>query len=340
MLEAVLLRAWRRRGPLVQLLRPLSWLYGALAGTRRQLYRIGLRRSEQASVPVVVIGNVVAGGAGKTPVVMAIVRHLQARGIACGVISRGHGRVADHQHPTREVRPGDDASAVGDEPLLIATRTGVPVVVGARRIDAARVLVQRHPGVRIILSDDGLQHLALARDIEICVFDDRGVGNGLLLPAGPLRERWPRRVDLVLRPAGMAWPGFAIQRRLAAEAVRSDGLRVPLSQLRGTGRAPTVAITAIARPHAFFEMLRGAGLAVDLTVTRPDHDPLDRLPELAQLPAEATLVCTEKDAVKLWRHAPQAWAVPLEIEIEAAFWAAFDRQLDAKLSSRDGLQTA
>jgi tetraacyldisaccharide 4'-kinase len=153
------------------------------------------------------------------------------------------------------------------------------------------------------------------------VFDERGTGNGWLLPAGPLREPWPRAVDFELRPA-------MVERSLAPEAIRADGTRVPLESL--TDR-PLSAIAAIAKPDAFFEMLRARGLPLALTIALPDHDDLHALP-----PIEGEVVCTEKDAVKLWRIRPDAWAVPLQVRIDAAFWTAFD----AKLSSLDGSQTA
>jgi tetraacyldisaccharide 4'-kinase len=331
-LAPALQRAWLRRGPLAWGLLPLSALFGALAALRRTAFGLGLLRSELVPVPVVVVGNVVAGGAGKTPVVIELVRHLQARGWHPGVISRGHGRSA---RGCREVRPDADASETGDEPLLIAQATGAPVFVARRRAAAARALLAAHPECRVIVSDDGLQHHALRRDVEICVFDDRGVGNGWLLPAGPLRERWPRHVDLVLRPPGMqAIAGFAVRRRLAARARRQDGSEAALTQL---GARRVTALAGIARPETFFAMLRDAGVQPARTVALPDHDTFAGWPsELAS----DDLVCTEKDAVKLWRLRPDAWAVPLVVEIEGAFWDAFDRLLGAKLSSRDGCQTS
>ncbi len=213
--------AWRGRGPLACLLWPASLLYRAVSGVHRALFRAGVLRVQRLSVPVVVVGNVIAGGAGKTPVVIALVEHLRQRGIAAGVVSRGYGR---RTTGVREVRPEDTAADAGDEPLLVRRRTGAPVFVGERRADAGRALLAAHPEVRVIVSDDGLQHHALARDIELCVFDERGAGNGWLLPAGPLREPWPRQVDFVLHhgdPRGIA--GHAIERGLAAQAVRGAG---------------------------------------------------------------------------------------------------------------------
>ncbi|AEG93288.1 tetraacyldisaccharide 4'-kinase [Ramlibacter tataouinensis] len=332
MAAAALQRAWRGRGPLACLLWPLSLLFGMLAALRRAAYRRGWRRTEDAGIPVIVIGNVLTGGAGKTPVVMAVVEHLRAAGLRPGVISRGYGR---HSRGTREVHADSPPGEVGDEPLLIARRCGVPVFVAERRMAAARALRAAHPATQVLVCDDGLQHLGLARDVEVCVFDERGTGNGWLLPAGPLRERWPRPVDLVLRPAGVPIEGFGLQRRLADEAVRADGTRRPLEALRET---PCIALAGIAKPEAFFAMLRERGLAPVRTVALPDHDDFAGWQPGAH--AGHSLLCTEKDAVKLWRHRPDAWAVPLALAIEPAFWSRLDSLLAPKLSSPHGSQTA
>ncbi|QNK67772.1 tetraacyldisaccharide 4'-kinase [Variovorax sp. PAMC26660] len=322
--------AWLHRGPLACLLWPLSLLYAALFAVRGWLYRLGWLRTARVQVPVIVVGNVIAGGAGKTPVVMAVVRHLQARGLQVGVVSRGYGRRTDD---CREVLDDSDPHDVGDEPALIRHATNAPVFVARQRVEAARALLARHPGTQVIVSDDGLQHLALGRDIEICVFDDRGIGNGWRLPAGPLREAWPRRCDLVLhsgeRPAFAG--GYTATRNLAADALTSDGKHVPLQTLEGQA---VIALAAIARPEAFFEMLRARGLTLAETIALPDHYDFDGW----QRPSNTThaLVCTEKDAVKLWRQAPDALAVPLHFAPSPEFFTA----LDAKLSSLDGYQAA
>ncbi|RZI96001.1 MAG: tetraacyldisaccharide 4'-kinase, partial [Variovorax sp.] len=286
----------------------------------------------QAGVPVIVVGNVVAGGAGKTPVVMAVVRHLQARGLRVGVVSRGYGRATSD---CREVLASSSARDVGDEPALIHRLTGAPVFVAARRVEAARALLARHPGTDVIVADDGLQHLALARDIEICVFDDRGIGNGWLLPAGPLREHWPRRCDLVLHTGDRpVFEGFTARRALADHAVRSDGTPMPLSALAGQ---TVVALAGIAKPESFFAMLHARGIAPVESIALPDHYDFDswRRPSHGAY----SLVCTEKDAVKLWQVAPDALAIPLIFTPEPAFFSALDASL-AKLSSTDGHQAA
>lgn len=337
--QRILLQSWQRRGALAWLLWPFSLFLGLLVRVRQGLYLSGLRRREPLPVPVVVVGNVVAGGAGKTPVVMALVQHLQTQGRHPGVISRGYGR---HTHDCREVRRDSAPAEVGDEPALIQRRTGAPVFVARHRIEAARALLQRHPEVDVLVSDDGLQHLALARDIEICVFDDRGSGNGFLLPAGPLREPWPRPVDLVLHSgARPAFSGYRSQRALAGHALRADGSRVELATLVQGGQ-PLLALAAIAQPQAFFAMLQTMGLSLAQTLALPDHYDFDSWSR--PFDKDYTLICTEKDAVKLWRQHPDALAVPLDFAPEPAFFAAFDRLLqdamDAQLSSPHGHTTS
>lgn len=333
---------WSRRGlPAIALL-PLAVLYATLAAMHRATYRLKWRRVEQLAVPVIVVGNVIAGGAGKTPVVAALARHLRDRGLRPGIISRGHGRSG---RGLVEVSRSSDASEVGDEPLLLARSTGVPVFVGERRAQAGRALLKAHPEVQILICDDGLQHLAMARDIEICVFDERGVGNGWPLPAGPLREPWPRTVDFVLHPEGLspasgnpdanALPqSFALRRRLTGQAVSKDGREVPLTTL--AAQAP-LALAGIAKPQAFFDMLRQSGCTPATTLPLADHHDFRLGPEL---PPGSCLICTEKDAVKLWRIRPDAWAAPLEITIAEDFWPALEARLGARLSSPDGPETA
>ena len=329
---ADLTRHWQRRGPLACLLWPISLLYTVVATSHRALYRGGLCRAERAPVPVIVVGNVVAGGAGKTPLVVALLRHFQARGVPVGVISRGHGR---RTTDCRAVLPDSDPRDVGDEPLLIARSTGAPVFVARRRIDAARALCAANPQAKLLISDDGLQHHALARDVEICVFDDRGIGNGWRLPAGPLREDWPRHCDLVLHSgARPAFGGFRGQRTLADAAVGATGERVPLAHLAGER---VLALAAIAQPQAFFDMLAARGVRPERCVALPDHYDFDSWPRPSGGPWR--LVCTEKDAAKLWRVAPDALAVPLTFTPEPAFFEALDARL-ARLSFADGHQAA
>ena len=181
-LHQLLPRIWQRRGAWAWLLRPLSWVYGALWALRQLAYRRGWLTSGHPGAFVIVVGNVVAGGAGKTPTTVSLVQHLQSMGLRVGVVSRGHGRSA---HDIREVQADSSPAQVGDEPLLIHRHTQATVWVGAARLQTARQLLQTHPDTQVIVCDDGLQHLALQRDLEICLMDDRGTGNGWMLPAGP-----------------------------------------------------------------------------------------------------------------------------------------------------------
>ena len=333
--QNTLTQAWTQRGLLAWLLWPVALVFGWMVATRQALYRLGWFTTQRLPVPLLVVGNVVAGGAGKTPVVMAIVDHLQGRGIRVGVISRGYGRST---RDCLEVTSARSAQEVGDEPALIHRRTGTPVFVATRRIDAASALLAAHPGTQLILSDDGLQHLQLHRDLELGVFDDRGVGNGFLLPAGPLREPWPRALDLVLHTGGHpAFEGFWAQRALDSHAVGAEGTRVALADLTGTPAKPLLALAAIAQPEAFFAMLRAQGLTLAKTLALPDHYDFNSFN--ANKYAGYTLICTEKDAIKLWQHAPEALAVPLLCSPPDAFWAALDAQIDTLLQGSDQPQT-
>ncbi len=315
-------QVWTSRGLFAWLLLPFAGLHAALLGARKLAWHLGWWKAQRLPVPVIVVGNVVAGGAGKTPLTMALVQHLQQRGWQVGVISRGHGRKT---HDTRAVMPDSLPAQVGDEPLLIHQKTGAPVWVASVRAEAGRALLQAHPDVNILVCDDGLQHWGLARDLEICVMDERGVGNGWLLPAGPLREPWPRTVDLLLHTAenGLLG-GFQAQRQLTPFAHDGHGRRLTLSSLIGQ---PVDAVAGLARPEAFFAMLRATGLQLQQTTALPDHfDYAHGSPAATNRP----LLCTEKDAAKLWLHTPQALAVPLLLTPEASFWQALDQRLAEK----------
>lgn len=325
-LSQALPRLWQSRA-LAWPLWPLSQLYAAVTGLRRQLYRTGLLPRTRLPVPVLVVGNVVAGGSGKTPVTMALVQRLQAQGWRVGVLSRGYGRSTTD---CREVLPDSPAHETGDEPALIRRHCGVPVFVARRRVEAGLALLSRYPQTELLLCDDGLQHLALARDLEICVFDDRGVGNGWLLPAGPLREPWPRAADLVLHTGDRpAFEGFRARRTLAPQARRADGQTLALADLLDT---PVLALAGIARPERFFAMLRAAGLRRLHELPLPDHHDFQawRAPE----EAPPVWLCTEKDAVKLWARHPGAWAVPLQVELDAAAWSSLQTRLAALAEPR------
>jgi tetraacyldisaccharide 4'-kinase len=301
--ELALGRAWTGRGPLARSLVPLSWLYAAARFARRAVYRSGLLRSWRVGLPVVVVGNLYVGGTGKTPLVIEIVRQLSARGWHPGVVSRGYGRASGDVRP---VTPGTRAGEVGDEPLLIAQATGAAVVVGADRVAAARVLRSLHPKCDVIVCDDGLQHPRLARDVEIAVLHFRGLGNGWLLPAGPLRDP-PSRLKEVdaavlngaVPPVRIYSPVFAMRTELHEVYSLADSKRrAPLATLveeQRTRGTRVVAAAGIAAPEKFFEMLRDAGLNFE-PIALPDHYDFVVNPFAGRTYDVALM--TEKDAVK------------------------------------------
>jgi len=334
-LVGAVVRSWSNNGPLAWLLLPVAALYGALAAVRRGLYRWKWIPSRSVDACVIVVGNVVAGGAGKTPTVISLVRHLRDQGYRVGVVSRGFGR---RNQGCQAVDAASVAQDVGDEPLLIQSATGVPVFVGRDRWQAARALLARHAEVEVIVCDDGLQHYGLQRDLEICVFDDRGCGNGWLLPAGPLREPWPRRgVEtagqsgkrlLVLKTSGTASAGqYSARRRLSSLAKDCHGATVALAELNAPGRRPVLALAGIARPEAFFTMLGESGVVLTKTQALPDHYDFRHVDPAAW--SAYQLICTEKDAAKLWPVVPDALAVALEQTMEPAFIAAVEQHIAA-----------
>lgn len=315
---------WRSRNLAARALWPLAAVHGALSGLQRKLYVWGWKKAVHPGIPTIVVGNVIAGGAGKTPVTLATVAHLQSRGFTPGIISRGYGRnTNDCREATSESLPQE----VGDEPLLMARASGVPVFVARQRIDAARALLAAYPATNVLVCDDGLQHHALARDIEICVFNNEGIGNGWLLPAGPLREAWPRPVTAALYSAALppsgtpaSIPCFHVQRQLAPYAITRSGQRVPLQSLQSQ---PLHALAAIARPEDFFAMLRAQSLALASTEALPDHYNFE---SWKRRPGERIqVICTEKDAAKLWQQCPDALAVPLHLHMDQGYFDLLDK---------------
>jgi tetraacyldisaccharide 4'-kinase len=337
--------SWQYRGVLPCLLLPVTLIYWFVFSLRRMLFVLSWKKSKRLNCAVVVVGNAVVGGAGKTPTTIGIVQHLQSRGLKVAVVSRGYGR---NVATVCAVGPSTDASLAGDEPVLIARATKVPVFAASNRHAAGIALLVAHPETQVIVCDDGLQHYGLWRDLEVCVFDDRGRGNGWLLPSGPLREPWPRkalvsagqRQDrlLVLHTgATAAFNGFRAHRSLASHTRALSGAEVPLNQIKH----PLLALAGIARPESFFSSLRALGLVLDKTLPLADHFDFSKL-DTADLRGYQ-VVCTEKDAVKLWKYWPQALAVPLVQTLEPAFLRTLDGILDgvlaAKLSSIHGHQT-
>ena len=326
-LEAWLMRNWYGGARSSLILLPLSWLYGAIVVLRAWFYRRGWLKSERPDCRVVVIGNITAGGTGKTPLVIYLARALRERGFTPGVASRGYG--ASVSDSPRAVGPDSDPGDVGDEPLLIARQTGVPVVVCRDRVSAARALQSQ--GVDIVLCDDGLQHLRLGRDVEIVVVDgERGFGNGLLLPAGPLREPAGRAdtVDLVVINGGDGANG-ALGMRLAGGVILrlTDGASRPVEELAGERWH---AVAGIGNPERFFRRLEEAGLAIERHALA-DHAALT--PGALNFADDRPVLMTEKDAVKCSGFAQEHhWYLP----VEARFERAAEEQLLAVVAGAAG----
>ena len=270
---------------------PAAWLFGGIAASRRALYASGWLGCYRARRPVVIVGNLTVGGTGKTPFVAWLARELTHRGLTVGVALRGYG---GQDRTARLVASADSAVAVGDEALLLSRKLAGPVAIGRRRADAVRLL---EDACDVIVCDDGLQHYALARDVEIAVVDAaRGFGNGRLLPAGPLREPLSRldTVDaVVLNGEGLDWPS-SIRMVLEPVAIVSlrDGSRRPLSDYAGRD---VTAVAAIGNPQRFFSLLRQYGLRVRPQVL-PDHAQFSHA--VAGATPGLPLLMTEKDAVK------------------------------------------
>lgn len=301
-------------------LRLLACCYRVVLALREWAYRVGLGRSRRLPVPVVVVGNLVAGGSGKTPLVIALARHLASRGWRPGIVSRGYGRRS--RQPLR-VDPEGDPREVGDEPLLIARRTGLPVFVDRDRVAAARRLIAA--GCNLILADDGLQHRRLARDVEFEVIDgERRYGNGRLLPAGPLREPAGRAVDFRVVNGGVAAAGeWPMRLRLGDASALAGGAQRPLSEFAGR---LVHAVAGIGNPARFFSALRAAGLD-PVGHPFPDHHAFR--PEDLRFEPPSPLLMTEKDAVKC-RHLGlvDAWSVAVDAELPDALLAALDARLE------------
>ena len=310
---------WDRRGPAALALLPLALLFGVVVWLRRLLHRWGWRQVVRLPVPVVVVGNITVGGTGKTPLVIALARALAARGHVPGIVTRGYGGTT---RDIAAVAPDSDPALVGDEPLLLANRAGCPVWRGADRVAAATALLMAHPEIDCLISDDGLQHLRLGRDVEIAVIDGaRGLGNGLPLPSGPLREPAARlrAVDaVVINGTGAA--GLPPGTPLTLEGSRLINLTngsavIPLQAWRGR---EVHAVAGIGHPPRFFDQLRAAGLRVE-EHPFPDHHPFTA-GDLA-FDTVRPVVMTEKDAVKCRRFAREDWwYLPVEARIDPAFF--------------------
>ena len=318
---------WASRGAVAWLLWPASLLFGAVVFFRRLFYKLYIFKSHKAGIPVIVVGNLTAGGSGKTPLVLRIVELLRENKWKPGIVSRGYGgSAAAKDGAPREASIASDPAEVGDEPILLARRGGCPVWVAPERGAACRALREQHPECDVIVTDDGLQHYALARDIEICVVDGRGFGNGFLMPAGPLREPRSRlrSVDAVvshgasvLHASEMKLQGEILVRMTDAHDVR------PAKSFAGQ---KVHAVAGIGDPKRFFQYLARFGIQ-PVPHPFPDHHPF-RAGDL-DFGDGAPVVMTEKDAVKCKRFAQaHYWVFPVSASLDPAF----ERWLLEKLS--------
>lgn len=336
-------RHWQTVTPVSTLLYPLSLVFGAAAAARRAVYAAGIAPMTRLPVPVIVVGNITVGGTGKTPLVLWLAALLRARGRTPGIVCRGYG--GSSSSPQR-ISAGSDPLACGDEAVLLAQRSGCEVWAGADRVAAAQALLAAPSSCDVVISDDGLQHYALARDVEIGVVDAvRGFGNGWLLPAGPLREPPSRlaRVDAVALTsserdsyhpsvAGIPHGALFCPMRLAGREFRN--LRDP-AQRAGPEhfRGKRVhAVAGIGDPQRFFRHLHGMGLEFTAHAY-PDHHPFTA-PDLEYAAVDAVLM-TEKDAVKCRRFARDThWELPVEAVPEASLGELVLSRLERLSSSK------
>ena len=309
---------------------PLSVVFRSAVALRRALYRGRVLRAQRLPVPVVVVGNLVVGGSGKTPLTIALARALAERGWRPGIVSRGYGGIV---RAPRAVKAGSTADQVGDEPLLLA-RTGLPVWIGRDRPAAVLALLAAHPECNVLIADDGLQHYAMARTVEIAVVDaSRGFGNGFMLPAGPLREPLSRldEVDAVVRLMNTPGaPATRISMRLSTMSLSgSSFVRVDAPPIIAAAAsfhmAGVHAIAGIGNPERFFEHLRSLGIDATCHVF-PDHHRF-RPADLAFADASAILM-TEKDAVKCLAFADdRCWALPVHAVVDASLVTLIEEKL-------------
>ena len=339
-LEKVLLNTWQKRGLLACLLWPVSKLFQLIVTFRFGLFVMGYKAQTKLPVPVVVVGNIFIGGTGKTPLVIWLVQQLKQAGWHPAVISRGYGV---HAESVILLDAASQAQQVGDEPVLIAARAQCPVAVGRDRVAVARCVLAANPQVDIIIADDGLQHYALGRDVELILFDQRGAGNGWLLPAGPMREPVERRRDFTI--CNLPGPDVALPGMMPADTVRmqlqsgqahrlnDDQRQRPLVEFAGQR---LLAAAGIGNPQRFFNMLAMQGLQCQ-TRAFPDHHAFDAQ-SFKGTDADCILI-TEKDAVKC-RQIPallddaRIWVVPVEAQLDAAFAASLIQMISEKKHGR------
>jgi tetraacyldisaccharide 4'-kinase len=332
-------RVWYEGAAFGWLLLPLSALYWLMATSRRFMYRCGVFKTEKLSVPVIVVGNITAGGTGKTPIVIWLAQELRARKYSPGIISRGYGGSASSA--TVRVDRHSEPDVVGDEPVLLARHSGCPVSVDSNRVRAAEALVNE--GVDVIIADDGMQHYRLARDYEICVIDGaRGLGNRRLLPSGPLRELPERlsEVDQLLVNGAMTPTeklSVAEQNAIPFELAAVEVCRLNESLTRPIGRFAGMTVHAVAgigNPARFFALLRGFDIQV-IEHAFTDHAALQ--PSDLQFGDDLAVFMTEKDAVKIGRRVEdKIWYVPVTVAIDPALALPMIEQIDSRLQKEKG----
>lgn len=319
------MRQWQQPSAAAILLRPLAGLFHLLGGLRRALYRTGLRPVEHLPVPVIVIGNITVGGTGKTPLVLWLVQYLKRHGWHPAILSRGYGSAGQG---ARAVTADSRPEAAGDEPVLLAQHAGCPVWVGRRRAEAARACLAAHPEVNVLVCDDGLQHYALARDVEVVVIDaGRGFGNGRLLPAGPLREPVARlrQVDAVVINGSTASGPQGLAMQLQGDTFYQ--LNQPERQASAADfqHLEVHALAGIGHPQRFFDQLSGMGLAVTGHAF-PDHHAYT-YEDIAAIQADIILM-TEKDAVKCRQFKDsRCWVLPVQATVDGALGELVIRKL-------------
>jgi tetraacyldisaccharide 4'-kinase len=315
-------RVWQTRNVAAWALTPLSLVFSTIRGLRRLGYATGIARRHRFPVPVVVVGNITVGGTGKTPLVIWLARHLQRQGWRPGLVARGYGGRAARW--PQQVRSDSDVHTVGDEAVLLATATGCPMCVGPDRPAAVAALLA-HTDVDIVISDDGLQHYALARDLEIAVVDgERRFGNGLPLPAGPLREPLSRlkRVDLVVVNGEAADGAFAMTFVRPRLRHLHRALARPLDSLAGSR---VHAVAGIGNPARFFDLLRAHGMD-PVEHALPDHHRFSAGD--LRFDDDLPILMTAKDAVKCTRFpCDDCWVVEVDAEPDAGFVARLDELL-------------
>ncbi|MDD1612120.1 MAG: tetraacyldisaccharide 4'-kinase [Methylococcaceae bacterium] len=319
-------RIWYQKTCFGVLLWPLSKVFEVIVWLRRTCYRHGLLKRTTFPVPVIVVGNITVGGAGKTPLIIWLAQFLKENGFHPGIVSRGYGGKPEAW--PQWVGAESEAREVGDEALLIAARTGCPMAVSPVRAEACQLLLDK-TNCDLLLSDDGLQHYALGRTIEVAVIDgERRFGNGACLPAGPLREPMARlkEVDLQVVNGGEAQPNEFKMRMRVEEAVNlMTGQRKPLNEFMD---APCHAVAGIGHPERFFKCLQRAGLTC-IVHDFPDHFDFQRRD--VEFNDTLPVLMTEKDAVKCKAFADQLhWAVPVQAEVDPAFGARLIELLSEK----------